>query len=184
MNRLNSILTYSAIFISFCAFFVSIYQTQVLKIQTEIMQEQQHASVWPRLFLARNESPNNYEFSLKNDGVGPAIIKYVEMSIDGKSYKTWNDIFENISGEKKNHIYKSMINNRVIRAGEEVITCGTIDTVLVKKIYARQAKITIDIYYMSIYGRCWRLKQETGKGFTVPELVDDYPRTKEREFMN
>ncbi|MRT93491.1 hypothetical protein [Ancylomarina sp. 16SWW S1-10-2] len=184
MKRLNTILTYTAIFISFCAFFVSIYQTQVLKKQTEIMQEQQQAAVWPRLFIARSTSSNIYQYQLKNDGVGPAIIKYVEISIDGKAYKTWDDIISSISGQKGNSLSRSMINNRVIRSCENVIMFSINDVELIKKIYKQKSKITIDIYYTSVYGKCWRLKQESGQPFAVPEIVDDYPRTKDSEFMN
>lgn len=133
MKRLNSILTYTAIFISFCAFFVSIYQTQVLKKQTEIMQEQQHAAVWPRLFAARASGDNTYQFIIKNDGVGPAIIKYVEISIDGKAYKNWEDIIGSISDQEECTTRKSMISNRVIRSGEKIIMCEIDDIELIKK---------------------------------------------------
>jgi len=184
MKRLNSILTYTAIFISFCAFFVSIYQTQALKLQTEIMQEQQHASVWPRLFAGRLTGPKTYNYNLQNDGVGPAIIKYVEISLDGKIYKTWEDILSSINGEKDYSIYKSIISNRVIRPGEQVTMCGLRDVELINKMHKLNPKVTIDIYFTSVYGRCWRLKQETGKPFAVPEMVEDYPKNNEFEFMN
>jgi len=184
MKRLNSILTYTAIFISFCAFFVSIYQTQALKTQTEIMQEQQHASVWPRLFISRNTGPNIHQIVLQNDGVGPAIIKSVEISLDGKTYKSWDDLFSAINGKKDNSISKSFVNNRVIKSGQQIIMCNLLDIELINKMNQLYPKITFDIYFTSVYGRCWRLKQETGKPFAVPEMVEDYPKNNEFEFMN
>ena len=178
------IITGAAVFISFCAFFVSIYQTSVLKMQTDIMNEQKEAAVWPRLFTARNTGSNLHQFTLQNDGVGPALIKYVEVTMDGTSYKRWGDMFYVLNDSCEARIAISMINNRVIKSGESVVLCNLIDNDLINIINTKRPKFDIDIYYESVYGRLWRLHQSSSSKFATPELVDRYPVNSEREFMN
>ena len=87
IHWLELILAGSAIFIGLCAFVVSIYQTRVLEEQATVMQEQKHASVWPRLLVARNTGPGQCTIFIRNEGVGPAQINYVEITVDGEPKK-------------------------------------------------------------------------------------------------
>ena len=184
MRKHDMIITGAAVFISFCAFFVSIYQTTVLKKQTDIMNEQKEAAVWPRLFTARNTGPNVLQFTLQNDGVGPALIKYIEVTMDGSPYASWSDMFYVLNDSCEARASISMINNRVIKAGESVILCSLMDEDFINSFYKKRPKIGIDIYYESVYGRLWRLHQVPSKKFAVPKLVDSYPVNSDREFMN
>ncbi|MCT4616031.1 MAG: hypothetical protein N4A49_14300 [Marinifilaceae bacterium] len=184
MKKQDLAITISAITISLCAFFVSIYQSRILNRQTEIMQEQKHAAVWPRLFIAKNTSNNIYQFTLQNDGVGPAIIKYVEVRLNGKIEKSWRAMINKICPHDL-PVSISMINNRVVKPGETIFMCGIHGNEAVKEfIKSKNKNISIDIYYESIYGRIWRLYQESNKSFCVPVSVDSYPSDTGNSFQN
>jgi hypothetical protein len=77
-------LSFSAIFISICTLMLFLYQTNLIR-------KQQFMSVYPHLSLQNEGSfTNNYKYILKNDGIGPAIIKSVQVKTKA------NEIYEDL----------------------------------------------------------------------------------------
>src|SRR5471032_2963916 len=65
------------------AFFVSICTLGVYLYQSRLMTQQQHVSVWPYVeWYSGNLT--DYHLAAQNMGVGPAIIRKVDMRLDGK----------------------------------------------------------------------------------------------------
>ena len=184
-SKYETIVAFSAIFISFCAFAVSFYQTEVLKDQTRLMQEQQHASVWPRLLVSRNTGPGISDIQIRNDGVGPAQVKHVEVTVDGIIKKRWTEVLSALTNFKGFSASRSTITNRVIRQGDNFILLNIQNEELADSINANSHRIAISIYYSSIYGRNWLLKEEFGqKGFSIPEQVEATKFDKENNFLD
>ena len=178
-------ITLSAIFISLCAFFVSIYQTNVLKEQTTLMQEQQHATVWPRLFIARTTGSGISKFIIRNDGVGPAQIRHVEVRVRGQIMKRWNEVLAALTNKNSFTTVKTNINNRVIRSGDEFAMLNILDESTADSVNANSKNITIIVYYSSIYGRTWVLNQDFGKqGFAIPEQVETTEYNEDNQFLD
>ncbi|MGB5236879.1 MAG: hypothetical protein WBM43_14370 [Flavobacteriaceae bacterium] len=77
----DKILSLSAMCISFLTLVIFIYQTN-------LMSKQNYLSILPYLQLAYSNNPaeNSYSLSIKNHGVGPAIIESVTMEYKGKQY--------------------------------------------------------------------------------------------------
>ncbi len=97
MNTSEKVLTFAAIFISCLALAVSI-------IQTRIMQKQSHSSVWPRLDQGTGAGPDYYNYSLRNVGVGPAIVKDFKYIYKDTSFQTINTMMEDL---KKRQLKKN-----------------------------------------------------------------------------
>jgi hypothetical protein len=77
----NTIISIAATIVSVCALFLSVYQTILSR-------QQQSASVWPKLVIS-NAYFNDGEFyrlDIRNVGIGPAVIKSVNIVQAGKSY--------------------------------------------------------------------------------------------------
>ncbi len=75
------ILSLSAMSISFITLIIFIYQTNLMSKQNDL-------SILPYLQVATSNNPavNTYSLSLKNHGVGPAIIESVILEYEGKRY--------------------------------------------------------------------------------------------------
>ena len=78
--------------VSMCALILSFYQTS-------IMREQQYASVRPLLIVGNSmdsnvDSTGRSELFIWNRGIGPALIKYVDIQYKGKHYSEYE--FQNV----------------------------------------------------------------------------------------
>ncbi len=85
MKTSDKILSIAAIFISICTLFVFLYQTNLIR-------KQQYKSVYPYLaFQHYGTNTENYKFILENKGIGPAIIKSIEVkTTNGELFKDIN----------------------------------------------------------------------------------------------
>ncbi len=84
----NTLLTFSAIFISAVTLFILIYQTSLASKQFDLEQKQQLASVMPYVqVLIGNANSNEFIIMIENFGIGPASIKKINMHYKGEVYE-------------------------------------------------------------------------------------------------
>jgi hypothetical protein len=139
------------------AFFVSLTTLGVYIYQARMMREQQHVSVWP--YMEWNTSNvQDYHLSTRNKGVGPAIIRKVEMSVDGKPVASNRALIDAILGPGADltHI-NSSLEGRVLLPGEEVVPFRVPDLPAGRAFEAKlqQHAFQLRITYCSVYGECW-----------------------------
>lgn len=150
----------SAIFIALVAMVVALYEARVTR-------EHQEISVWPSLTwystsLAKvGDKYNNFGTYIKNDGIGPAIIKSVAYKYKGEEFESLADIIRKVLPEKKDTIYgtdKGVI--RVVLPGKEVMLVTTNFTDEESAQFNKLARNQIEgeICYCSLYEKCWVLK--------------------------
>src|SRR5579864_7614293 len=82
--RFDLFIALCALLISSVAAAASVYQTRVIGEQTSIISRQLSASTWPYLSFVSSYSRKYVELDLRNDGLGPAIIRAVTITTDGK----------------------------------------------------------------------------------------------------
>ena len=139
-----------AFFVSVCTLFVYIYQARM-------MREQQRVSVWPYL-ESHSSDVVDYRICVDNKGVGPAIIRKVEIVVDGKVVPDNKALITAVLGpEWKMGYENSTLNGRVLAPGEEIVMLKIPD---LKEGRAFEAKLRahpfdLRITYCSIYGDCW-----------------------------
>lgn len=105
----EKILSLSAMMISFITLIIFVHQTR-------LMSRQNYLSIMPYLDLSisTNTARNEFQLSLQNHGVGPAIIESVKVTLDGKTvdlrdYENYlySFLVENIPGLDKVKDYSS-----------------------------------------------------------------------------
>jgi hypothetical protein len=84
-----------------------------------IQRQQVRAQVWPVLELSTSNEPF-LEVSLANKGVGPALIRHVIITVDGKPVTTWKDCVEHLLGPGHYSFSQETIGNRFVSAGEKM----------------------------------------------------------------
>jgi hypothetical protein len=160
--------TVSALAFSLLALVTSIYQTRLMQAQTELMQKQSRASVWPYLTISENDThragQESFTWRVDNNGVGPAKIESVVVGLDGKAYKTWRDIFAVLRPDEPFHAAQSSINGMVLPPSLNRET--TVEMVKLedpgraRAFFDAQARFQIDICYCSVYDECWIARKD------------------------
>ena len=139
------------------AFFVSVTTLGVYLYQARMMREQQHVSVWP-FVEATYSNVEDYHIAVKNKGVGPAIIRKVEMVRDGKVVADNPAFVAAVLGPNAKLEYQnSTLDGRVLAPGEEIVLFRVPDLQAGRAFQAQQRTHRFDlrVTYCSIYGDCW-----------------------------
>jgi hypothetical protein len=155
--------SFSALAVSFLALALSAYQAREMSAQTRLMQSQARAGVWPYLSIGYSiddagQTPG-YAFEIDNDGVGPARIESVTMTLDGKPVGTWREIFRVFFGDAPVSATYSKIYGKVLPPNTNRDT--TIEALRLSDIgqarafYAAQDRLEMTICYCSVYDDCW-----------------------------
>jgi hypothetical protein len=143
-------------------------------IQTRLIIDQQHAGVWPCIEISGTNFGDgsgikeDFKVNITNKGIGPALIKKVEIKYRGKVYKEFSDIFELATG--LNNYSKSSLQGRTMASNE---TVNPIQISLSKEghkfaqLFYNHDSIQTKIYYQSVYGKCF-----VSSGFDAKELPD------------
>jgi hypothetical protein len=159
--------------LSVCAILIGVATFGVYFVQTRLLLSQQHASVWPCIELSgdngslKNSSSTGYfRVNVANKGIGPAIIKKVEIIHKGKAYKTFGDLFEATTGN--NNYTNSSLEGRTLSAGETIHPIGVGESkegLLFTNVFYNST--IFRVYYQSVYGKCF-----VSEGFATKELPD------------
>jgi len=165
----EKLLSLTAILISVCTLFVFVYQTTLIR-------QHQYKSVYPHLLFGNSGGgTTKYAFFLANNGIGPAIIKSIEVkSSDGKQFEDVVDYVDSkiTAADSIQYYHSNIFPGRLIPQGEfiEIISHddGKYRTghKLIETIYGEGVSITL--IYESIYGEQWKITHE----MPIPEKLD------------
>ncbi len=146
------IMSYSAVLVGLCALAVSIYEANIFR-------NQQKASVWPFIEFSYSNT-GGFNYNIQNKGVGPAIIKWVIVEIDGIPIQSWKEYNNFIAGEDSlNFSYNtSFINGRVISANETIRLIHFTDEDAVQRALLKNSRISFKFCYSSIFDDKWILE--------------------------
>jgi hypothetical protein len=98
--------------VAFLALAVSTYNV--------VLQRQQiRAQVWPYLGSSYSYNGERFSIQVENEGVGPAIVKTVELYVDKQPVPTWEAAFDKLDIADKDH-GQSTIHGAVIPAGSKI----------------------------------------------------------------
>jgi len=175
--KTQSIVPFSAFLVSMCAIVISV-------VEVRVMDDQKQASVWPRVFTARSTTSDSFQVVIKNAGVGPAQIKYVEVLVDGKIQKLWSDVYKNIASDNEKGFRQGVLTNNVITPGETIFPMTVNGEEAIS--FSRDIKrLRIKLCYCSIYEQCWLLDEsvERTAGLATPEPIEECKIDSKRQFL-
>lgn len=171
------IVALSAVLIGLCALAVSL-------VQVQIMRDQQHASVWPRLIVTRSYvQGKSVGIVAANPGIGPAVIRTVEAKVDGRPVTSWTGALNALVGEKRGwSVQISSINGRIIPAGEVVTALQLTDPALADRVAGEMGRLSVRVCFCSVYDRCWTIREAFGDFPPEPQEVRSCPAPGEHPF--
>ncbi|QBB70454.1 hypothetical protein ELE36_08775 [Pseudolysobacter antarcticus] len=145
-----------ALAISFLALATGAYQTR-------LMQSQAKASVWPYISIgyhyALRGTDAGFAWRIDNNGVGPARIESVALSLDDKPKRNWSEVFPVLFGHAEVKAGVSGFNGTVLPPNtnrETTIFAIKIEDLEQAKIFFdAQDRFKMSICYCSVYDECW-----------------------------
>jgi hypothetical protein len=155
------------------ASFVGLLALLVSAYTAYIQRQQVRAQVWPYLTRAwvdpteldpASSDGTLHKLAVFNKGVGPAIVRSVQVSVDGKPQKTWHGVFDalGLSSEKFGF---SSLNGNVLSPGETMPVLVFPDQAVASRFrQSMGARGRINICYCSTLGECWMLADHQPQG--------------------
>jgi hypothetical protein len=145
-----------AVLLSVLAVVVSFYQAR-------IAEKQAHASVWPYVTVGYNLSEvgddRGFALTVDNDGLGPALIESVVLSVDGLPRTSWADVIAALGLQTGFMRSTSSVSGRVLPPDinrETTISAIRVSSLPEAKVFFHAIpRLKIDVCYCSVYEECW-----------------------------
>lgn len=160
--------------LSVTAILIGMMTLVVYFIQTRLIIDQQHAGVWPCIEITGTNYGDStgikevFKINVTNKGIGPALIKKVEIKYKGTIYHNFSDIFD--VAIKSGNYSRSSLEGRTLASNEIV---NPIDIPLSQQghkfaqLFYNHDSLECKVYYQSVYGKCF-----VSSGFDAKELPD------------
>ena len=132
------------------ALVVGVLALGVTSYTAYLQRRQAQAAVWPRVVLGHSDLPN-FRIILMNKGVGPAMIRYVELRLDDRPVGTWE---EALGVTPADYEYSS-IAHRVLTPGESIDAFTLHNEALRPAVQSASRRLHGKICYCSIFDECW-----------------------------
>jgi len=157
------------------ALIVSISSVLMLGYQTNLIQQQYSATIWPYLSVSTTTNPDSgsREILLENDGLGPALVRSAQLEIDGKPASSWNDYLAVLMGDlrRENRVRHISIGSSTSDLSASTIVRAGQSQNLLKVFLSPSARIdvllrhslAIEVCYCSLNNSCWQLRSVAGK---------------------
>jgi hypothetical protein len=152
--------------VSLSALGVSIYEAY-------LMREQQAASVLPIIdFWSAYGPESGYSLNLANKGLGPAFIKDISVTVDGKEQNHWTAVTRAITGQPVPHGESALIGS-VLAPGDAGALITIPDPERGTEIWRQAMRMSMQVCYCSVFKNCWLTD--------VADLNTGTPRTLEAD---
>jgi hypothetical protein len=158
----GSLGTVIAALVGFLALLVSAYTAY-------IQREQTRAQVWPRLLVGYR--PADRLVVIYDKGLGPAIIRSVRVTVDGKPQRDWDQVVTAMGLKLSEPLKSSTIGSVVISPGEELHLLKFASDADFAQAAAASRPLEMHICYCSVLNDCWLMNdQEKTPALRVREV--------------
>jgi hypothetical protein len=173
------------LFLSLPALAISIAVGYFSFVQAEATDKMQVASVWPRAtFVTSNQGTSDgrgpIRLAVINKGVGPAIIRGMQIRYEGRPYVHFQDLLGACcaSEPEKIPVGLSTIQGEVLRPGEETMFAMLFPESAPLDVYERfdaeRLKLDVSTCYCSVFDDCWIETREAAEPRPVEQCPADW----------
>lgn len=176
-------------FIAIGALVISVLTTVTLIYQTHVISDQYAATIWPYLSVKDQVESNEERLTLTNDGLGPALVRSAQLTVDGKNLASWSDYLRMLSGRLPRGAKISAVLNTVgpattMRPGDSQVlfdvrySSSALTTAIISH------RIEVSFCYCSLNKSCWLMRSTPSSNVpadntpvhvcTVHQSIDSY----------
>ncbi len=165
------LLSIVAIVMSVGALLVSVFEVSAIR-------DEQRVQVWPYISVDTNYTSEGFRLEATNKGIGPARIRTLLMTFDGRPVDDLDQLIIDTIGEEDAFSYEmymaSDISQSVMSPDEERILFGVPwedRTRRLSQIWS--SKVDIQVCYCSVYDECWEARLNAGEPTPVARCEGD-----------
>ncbi|MDQ6925314.1 MAG: hypothetical protein M3154_03660, partial [Candidatus Eremiobacteraeota bacterium] len=154
----------------------------VTMYQAKIMRERQKASAWPYVMLAHSNAHGS-ELVVQNVGLGPALVRTVEFTMDGRAVRTWEELWRAVA--QGDTVLPPEVVTSDVGAGTVLLPGNMVETFRIdapKSVagrldqVARHDRLVRRLCYCSLYDDCWVADSHAEAPVAVRACVVDTSR--------
>jgi hypothetical protein len=141
-------------------------------LQFTVQRSQERAAAWPFISLAPDYSGEGFAFVVQNKGMGPALVRRVDVFLDGNPADGWPGVLDGLYGNGHpygwDRIGATDVQDRVFAPGERVVAFripwrlppdedgkeGEYDP-RVREGFGDADRFKVRVCYCSVLGDCW-----------------------------
>jgi hypothetical protein len=129
-----------------------------------IQRQQVRAQVWPYLLMGKSNANGHYEFEAFNKGVGPAIVRSVQVLVGGKPVANWHELQRLLGFKPTGGFVQSTLNGMVLAPGEQINWIAFENASDVNAFAADWEKFHVEarVCYSSTLGESWLATYHSG----------------------
>ncbi|MCU0756632.1 MAG: hypothetical protein MUE46_16205 [Xanthomonadales bacterium] len=130
-------------------------------LQVTVQRSQERAAVWPYLDLGASYSAESFSYIVQNKGMGPALVRQVEVFLDGQLVAGWPGVLDGLFGSGHpygwNRISATQVQDRVLASGERVTVFSIpwASDEAARAAFADASRFQVRACYCSVLGDCW-----------------------------
>lgn len=155
----DRILSGSAGVVALSALAVSVYQAKIAR-------EQQKMSAWPYVTQGNAGSDSVYARLVQNVGLGPALVRSVRVTVDGRPARTWRGVMLAALAADSAHLRAltagSHLTTSSVLPGMVLVAGSTTELLHLEGTFAptlrrvlNDPRVRVRVCYCSVYGDCW-----------------------------
>jgi hypothetical protein len=135
-------------------------------LQFTVQRSQERAAAWPFISLATNYSSEGFAFVVQNKGMGPALVRRVDLFLDDAPVDGWPGVLDGLYGVGHpygwDRVGATDVQDRVFAPGERVEAFripwkapdGS-DDPRVREGFGNAGRFAVRVCYCSVLGDCW-----------------------------
>ena len=164
--RIDLIIAICALLISSVAAAASWWQARIVLTQTEVLQSQLGAQVWPYVSFAEGLDNATARITLTNDGLGPAVLRNASVTVDGIERHSYVEVMHAIlgpnvvgrvrHGQKIGLSLNDLGPGSVLRAGQTLTVFELTSKRFASQFAGGEPRLKFHACYCAIIpGKCW-----------------------------
>ena len=166
--------------IAICALFVSSLATAASWWQSRVVATQLSSQVWPYLSIQTSYDSSSVALTISNEGLGPARVRSVVLSLDGKPHQKLTEILDIIAPAQRRNLrgqFTDVARSSVIRVGGTVTLFRIGDRAVMSALLRNYKRMDLAVCYCPIIsGDCWFVRKSgADDGDGDPQSVAECP---------
>lgn len=151
-------------FIALAALVVSLTAVIVGIYEASLQRAHDRAEVWPRLEVSTWTSDTaGASLRVDNTGLGPALVNYVSVSVDGRLQSNWPSVLKAAFGDSVPASGHSTVLGHALRPGDQHTMVHISASSLPSNFWDSVGRITVRVCYSSVFGDSWMVSDTLGK---------------------
>jgi hypothetical protein len=147
-------------FIAVAALVVSVSAVVVGLYEAALQRAHDRAEVWPHVEISTFVTPKGASLFVANTGLGPAIIKSVVVTVDGKPRRNWEEVLRALGDSGRAALNTTTVVDHALRGGERTPLVELDRQAVPPHFWEWVARVTVTICYSSVFNESWVVSDE------------------------